>query len=444
MNSIYKHKPFEKCDSYYFLILSIFTFCFILYDSGPQYSFPLLVVFVLLGVSCLYGVFLSADESSFSINKTYHIFVYFFFVMAPALQFKMQSSFFGAPTLSESQFFNTAFLLFIIQIFYIILYQVLYKSNLLYISVKKNSKKIKFNFNSLLIVSLVSVAVFLYLVNFDPNVIFKRPANHWQKNHTKHGLVGYSLLLIIRSIPVICLLVYELLNKFKSPLYRVLLMLFTLLISFPSSLTRATLVYYYLPILVIYFPVFKIKYIYVGSFFVGIFAIFPVLNILRPNGTMDFGLKQFVTPHFDAFQNLAFLLSENVISGGKQLLGALLFFVPHSKWENKPVGTGQLIAENLNFNYTNVSMPFFGEGYANFGYLGVFMFLLLIVVVNVFFDKNFNQNKLNYKLKIVFLFLLGFEFYLLRGDLYSSIKLSVSYFIALLIVFFLFEQPKKE
>jgi hypothetical protein len=50
------------------------------------------------------------------------------------------------------------------------------------------------------------------------------------------------------------------------------------------------------------------------------------------------------------------------ITYGRQLVGALLFFVPSSLWPNKPIGSGTLVAENMlmtrySFWYTNISMP---------------------------------------------------------------------------------------
>jgi hypothetical protein len=60
---------------------------------------------------------------------------------------------------------------------------------------------------------------------------------------------------------------------------------------------------------------------------------------------------------------------------GKQLLGALLFFVPSALWTSKPLATGIFLGNYLIAHYsmwfTNLSAPLVGEGYLDFGYIGV-------------------------------------------------------------------------
>ena len=56
---------------------------------------------------------------------------------------------------------------------------------------------------------------------------------------------------------------------------------------------------------------------------------------------------------------------------GRQLLGALLFFVPSAVWSGKPLASGIFIANYLIANYsmwfTNLSAPLIAEGYLDFG-----------------------------------------------------------------------------
>jgi hypothetical protein len=66
------------------------------------------------------------------------------------------------------------------------------------------------------------------------------------------------------------------------------------------------------------------------------------------------------------------------VQWGHQLLGALLFFVPSSLWESKPLATGIFIANYLIANYsmwfTNLSAPLIAEGYLDFGPIGVVVY----------------------------------------------------------------------
>lgn len=114
------------------------------------------------------------------------------------------------------------------------------------------------------------------------------------------------------------------------------------------------------------------------------------------------------------------------------------FFVQEGQWIDRPLGSGTLLAEKLGYSFTNVDMCFFGEGYANFGYFGMFLFLAVITLFNAFMDDQYASGKMSYLLKTIFYIFLGFEFYLLRGDLYSSIKIMSSFTIATGLVVFVF------
>ncbi|MFC2110138.1 hypothetical protein ACFLRU_06390 [Bacteroidota bacterium] len=192
----------------------------------------------------------------------------------------------------------------------------------------------------------------------------------------------------------------------------------------------------YIPILLILIPAIREKLNYVFGLCLGVFVVFPLANNFRywKEGEFSFNYELFNTAHFDAFQNFILLLNEKIITNGEQLLGSILFFVQENTWPNRPVGTGQMLAETLGFNYTNVTMPFLGEGYANWGLLGVFLFLLFIAILNAFFDSfsflTFRRKTINF----FYLVFLGFEFYLLRGDLMSSIKIFTSFLIAVMFV----------
>jgi hypothetical protein len=76
----------------------------------------------------------------------------------------------------------------------------------------------------------------------------------------------------------------------------------------------------------------------------------------------------------------------------------------------------------MGYSFTNVDMCF-GEGYANFGYFGMFLFLAVITLLMRSWTINM-LCKMSF-IKLFYIFL-GFEFYLLRGDLYSSIKIMSS------------------
>lgn len=86
----------------------------------------------------------------------------------------------------------------------------------------------------------------------------------------------------------------------------------------------------------------------------------------------------FLTTHYDAWANIYTsieMVGRNGLSGGRQLMGAVLFYVPSTWWPGKPLATGIEIGNFLtNFYmmwFTNLSAPLIAEGFLDFGYAGV-------------------------------------------------------------------------
>nr|WP_238527989.1 O-antigen polysaccharide polymerase Wzy [Aquimarina agarivorans] len=436
----------KKLRKLLFFIFSLVTIFVAYQNSGVRYNFKLITLYVVLAEFSLYGVFLSIDNWSYSLNKTFHIFTYFFLGIAPILQFKSDICFFNSKALLEKTYFDLGLVLLVIQIAYLLGYRFLvrfFKKKEIVLSLKE---KKKYPNGIFILISLLAFLIFLILIKFDLNVIFKRPKNHWQKANTNFGLLGYTLLLIIRLVPGLVLVLYNFYygRTFSKTFF---ILIFILLISaFPLSLNRGDLLTIYLPVIILYIPIFTRKWVYSIVYFIGVFIIFPILNFFRvSSNTIDLGENLFLSPHLDAFHNFGHLYKEGIVTNGKQLLGSIFFFIQESNWDNRPVGTGQMIAEMKNFSYTNISMPFWGEGYANFGFFGVFIFLIVIIVFNASLDVNYHVKKCRNKIFIAtYLFFLGMEFYLLRGDLFSSVKKISSFLLALVFIqlFFKLSQLK--
>ena len=70
----------------------------------------------------------------------------------------------------------------------------------------------------------------------------------------------------------------------------------------------------------------------------------------------------------------------------------MLFFVPRNYWLDKPVGSGYEMANHLNYTFNNISMPFLGEGYVNFGVFGVTIFAMMLGVFMGLVDKFFSYS----------------------------------------------------
>jgi hypothetical protein len=168
------------------------------------------------------------------------------------------------------------------------------------------------------------------------------------------------------------------------------------------------------------------------SIFAGLLIGLPFLDKFRRFNPEEFSysldLAYLNHGHFDAYQNFSRAVEIDFISYGYQLAGALLFFVPRSLWEGKPVGSGHQLSEDAGYSFSNISMPFIAEGYVNFGVLGavVFMFVLGILLGSI--------DRIAWRLKraggshpfiVLYYFMFGMVFFMMRGDLMSSLAYTV-------------------
>ncbi len=140
---------------------------------------------------------------------------------------------------------------------------------------------------------------------------------------------------------------------------------------------------------------------------------------------------------YDAYQmilNTVKVVEDDGITYGRQLAGAVLFWVPRKFWGNKPYGSGQFIAESLRYNYTNLSCPLWAEAFINFGMLGVILTFFLYGIVKVKLQAVYDSLTLksgkisSSYLTVIVPFLAAYQFFALRGSLinvfaYSSVFL---------------------
>ena len=109
---------------------------------------------------------------------------------------------------------------------------------------------------------------------------------------------------------------------------------------------------------------------------------FPYLDLTRNAGLGDAtGPSGSITDlyvnkaDYVAMEDTAYAIQyvdEHGHTDGKQILGAVLFFVPRSTWPGKADDTAKLIAANIGWvqNF-NLDSPLWAEGYVDFGWFGV-------------------------------------------------------------------------
>jgi hypothetical protein len=211
------------------------------------------------------------------------------------------------------------------------------------------------------------------------------------------------------------------------------LLLLNLAVNNPISLNR-----FYLGTIIFSFVVITLRWnerrsfsLWVVGLVFALVVIFPYSDVFREeNQNLNFApvtTQLASNGDYDAFQQIAntvTFVSDDGITYGHQLLGALFFWVPRAVWPDKPVGSGQFVAENLGYSFTNLSSPLWAEAYINAGLVGVMAILLLYGLVTSLLQQRYVAST---KTRGLFFIgglvpiLAGFQIFFLRGDLQNGI-----------------------
>jgi oligosaccharide repeat unit polymerase len=237
--------------------------------------------------------------------------------------------------------------------------------------------------------------------------------------------------------------------KRKSLVVQLILFLIVLFSNAPTGMPRFQVAAFYIPLLIVYFGFLKKNINYALFIIMGVLFLFPLLNQFRyMSDSYDLELKlntdMFAKEDFDSYQNALVVIKTNEITYGRQLLGAALFFVPRSLWKNKPVGSGNYLAEKNNYEWSNIGLSYFGEGFINLGYFGVVLFSLALSYVSAKLDClywNF-ENNTSLFFDVFYLLMLGILFFLLRGDLLNTFAYAVGVGLCVKFLFSLLKFTK--
>lgn len=402
------------------------------------------IISTLIIFACLFFLWKNRREF-FNLRATFNIFYLLFFGIVPVFQFRVNVSFFGGRTLLTQEYTTVSAIFLIIVVLYNLFYNY-FKKTFKTIGINKHKSedfsttvgKLPNLILAIVVLCFIIKLIYLYTgyVNF-----FVRGFFLPLENKIIAGFLN-QLYILICILPITVLL-YVLSGKMsvKNKYLFIFLVIAAFINAFPISMSRVNVATLYLPIVVIlarkYFSVKYFSFFLIGSFL----FIFPLLNKFREyqftHKINPFeGFFQFDQAHYDNFYNFALTYFDVPITYGKQLLGALLFFVPRTVWHNKPIGSGNYMANLEGFSFGNVSQNFFAEGYINFGLLGILFFLILYALLSCYIDK---LGKIYWERKswgmVIYLQLIFFSFFLMRGDLISSIALLINYVIVNLIIY---------
>ena len=374
------------------MFFSLVTLYFIFKDDGSKFDFVVLLLNYLISQICLVILF-KYSKYPFSLNNIIHLFFLFFFGLAPALQFKQNIVFWGSINyLTPSDYIVGNCTLLIVLLLYNLGYSFFKRKNLLDVN-KTNQQKIsklpfknEVNKSILLIISVSSFLLFAYSKSFDLLAILLRGGylEVEETNPITNNSIALIINIFIRPMPLICLYIYKVFDKNKKiKFFEICLIALTLFSNAPTGMARFLAAALYIPILLVYFKPLSKKLNFTILFCFGLLTVFPFLNQFRYIDQIDgeFGLntEMFTSEGFDCYQNTINVIKHESITNGNQLAGVILFFVPRSFWPTKPIGSGAYFAEEKNYDFSNISMSFFGEGYINAGFIGVFIFTVFMI-----------------------------------------------------------------
>ena len=165
-----------------------------------------------------------------------------------------------------------------------------------------------------------------------------------------------------------------------------------------------------------------------------------VFSVIRGQGFLSYStyenikLADFNHVDFDAYQILLASIKyvkEEGILWGKNILSAMLNFIPRSIWHGKLDFSGKIIAHHYGSWYTNISCPVQAECYLAFGIPGIlllgFLFGLLVKKID-----SWKNNEDDYS-QTLFCIISGLTIYIMRGSLLSTI----AYATGIILVFYL-------
>lgn len=380
-------------------------------------------------------------ERPYSLHKMVNLFMLFFFVIANIIQFSTNTNVTTFPMTicadNKSDYERFQILVMLILLLFNLLYPLFREPS----QEQQTDTRVCLCDKKLLLISIFSLICTLFYYRNAILLMFFRGLASSEDGGELADLGGgnVGLLLfdkVIRALPFACYILarhYEVQKK-----VRVALLLIMFITLFPIALARNATAMYWMPVAFLLFKFIRRENVFVFSMLFGLLVIFPLLENFRYwNDEFSVGLSfDFLNEmHFDASQNFMIIMKNNIVTWGRQLLGTLLFWLPRSLWETKPIGSGAFVAEQYS-DFTNISMPWFAEGYINFGYLGIILFTVVLSWFCSFYDcKYWNNRNRHSQFTPYYLLMVSSLLFFLRGDLMSSLAYTSAALFDIYIVY---------
>ena len=397
--------------------------------------------FITFGCIILWSLYrLIWGSRNFDSLTFFYFFSLFFFGIAPLVQYVQGLTL--APMydeeLAEIDYLRLNIVLMGVFVIFEIVYRLTFKYSGRFLETDSASSSAR---PVLLVMAFVFIvlAIFLWYQQFNLQNILLRGGDEDQLRNDENKMVGLLCGKCMRYIPMSMATLYLMYGK--SGWVKWLLLAVGVFCCFPLGVARLQIAPAYLPFIMIVLPKLKkMRMLMVSSFVGAILFLFPLLHGFREKDVdlSEFNLFDFSflnQLHFDSYASFAYILKEQFVTRGEQLMGVLFFWVPRSLWADKPIESGRMIAETFDLgigDFTNIAVNFFAEGYLNYGLIGVALFALVIAYVCARLDRSFWSDERNLsKPAVVYYFSwLGILVFVLRGDLMSGFSYTIGIMMA--------------
>lgn len=399
-----------------------------------------------------------SSKMGYSLKDMLFIFMFIFMLISPLIQY-VENSFpwWDTYLLTDEKIIHANLIIITFLLVYISIYKISFDfNNEEYKHKNKKISNIKSTMNIFFICTVFcSICI---IINTGFSNLFARATNSLQVESSSLALIISNTF---RSVPVVYVamnLLFKIKNKYiyKKVLFTIGSVLM-IIVNFPTATARFWTASIYLGLFIICIRKIKKSHFFKIIIFVGILIIFPIINAFRSDTfkeVISLGihmpelLNEFLSGDFDSYSMLVrsiVYVDHHGITWGYQLLGNVLFFVPRKIWAAKPIGSGAMIATELGWSFNNISCPFIGEGYINFGILGIILFAIILSLVSKFADESYarvieSESKYINFIEIFYPFSLGFLFFILRGDLMSSLSYYIGFMLPVIALYLM--QPK--
>ena len=432
-----------------FVIIAFLIYAFYILGASGSYSDESIYVLnALLFSYSLMRLFLGR-QYPYSMQKMFYLFMLFFMVIAPILQYKEGIQTVGGYRISSDTYlFVNALLLSVVVVFdlsYACFFRKKGRDGVPFsIERKEYAAESERWFKALFFCAIVSLLITCYVHRNHLLLLFFRGIE--SSDIGKNDLIENQIFrafynAFVRPIPMLCCLYYLLLGK--KPERKVLFIILALFTNFPLSLARLYAAAFYIPMILILIPAFRKGFRFIYLFILGLLVVFPFLNQFRSFSIkhrieMGFDFDMFTSINFDSYQSLAWVFQNNEVTNGRQLMCVLFFWIPRSFWPDKPYMSGRMIAEKYNLWFEQISMNYFGEGYLNFGIMGVLLFTVVLAYISARFDKLYwvtNIGKIHNSFAVFYLLFMGMFFFIMLGDLMNAFSYTLSLLFGAYLVY---------